>query len=210
MRGRHLHRRPRAGRGAGAGAAQGRGAGGEGNLHRGRARGVRPRFRFPDVPRQRPLRRRVPAGDLHRPPSHRQAPRGDCAADRRRRRRPRRHRQGQRPGALRARRVCAQPGHQDHRTVARVGPPLPRAASDVCRGARHPHRTQEQQRIALLDGRQPAAHLVRRQRARSSRDRAGRRDVAVDPLAGGRARHSALCRADLPARGTWSRSTGRR
>ena len=48
------------------------------------------------------------------------------------------------------------------------------------------------------------------QRAGSPGDRAGRGDVAVDPLAGGRARHPALRRADLPARGTWSRSTGRR
>ena len=42
-------------------------------------------------------------------------------ADRRRRRCPRRHRQGQRPGALRAQLLRAEARHQGHRAVARVG-----------------------------------------------------------------------------------------
>ena len=47
-------------------------------------------------------------------------------AGRRRRGRPRRHRQGQRPGALRARLLRAEARHQGHRAVARMGP-RPRA-----------------------------------------------------------------------------------
>ena len=131
MRGGHVHRRSRAGRGTGAGPAQGRGARGRGYPRGGCARGVRSRLRVPDVPRQRDLRRRVPARHLHRPTPDRQAPRGYRRANRRRCSRPRRHRQGQRPGAVRARSLRARPRHQDHRPVARVGPPLPRAASGL-------------------------------------------------------------------------------
>ena len=59
---------------------------------------------------------------------------------------PRRDRQGQRPGALRARRLRADAGRQDHRAVARVGPdrrarscsPTPRstASRSISRSAR--------------------------------------------------------------------------
>jgi argininosuccinate synthase len=38
-----------------------------------------------------------------------------------RRDRPRRHRQGQRPGSLRTVGLCAEPRHQDHRALARLG-----------------------------------------------------------------------------------------
>ena len=67
MRGGHVHRRSRPGRGTRAGPAQGRGARGRGHPRRGRPRGIRPRLRVSDVPRQRHLRRRVPAGHVHRP-----------------------------------------------------------------------------------------------------------------------------------------------
>ena len=69
-----LHRRPRPGRGAGAGARQGAAAGHQAreHLHRGPARGVRPRLRLPDVPRQHGLRGPVPAGHLDRPAADRQ------------------------------------------------------------------------------------------------------------------------------------------
>ena len=66
--------------------------------------------------------------------------------DRRRRDLARRHRQGQRPGALRARRVRARAEHQDHRAVARMGPAVARKAARVRRQARHPGRLQEAQR----------------------------------------------------------------
>ena len=80
----------------------------------------------------------------------------------------RRDRQGQRPGALRARRLRAHAGREGHRAVARVGPPLAREAARLRREARHPGRLQEEERRrALLDGREPAAHLATR--AASSR-----------------------------------------
>jgi argininosuccinate synthase len=45
--------------------------------------------------------------------------------DRGRCRQPRRDRQGQRPGAVRTVGLCAQPGHQGHRALARLGPEEP-------------------------------------------------------------------------------------
>ena len=87
---------------------------------------------------------------------------------------------------------------------------FPRSAPPLRRRARHPHRAHERQRFALLHGRQPAAHLVRGQRARSAGHRAGRGDVAMVPLAGGRA---PILRAtsSLPTgAATSSPSTGKR
>ena len=60
--------------------AQGRDDGREGDLHRGPARGVRPRLRLPDVPRQRALRGHLPARHLDRPAADRQAPDRDRRA----------------------------------------------------------------------------------------------------------------------------------
>ena len=57
----------------------------------------------------------------------------------------RRHRQGQRPGALRARRLRADAGRARHRAVARMGPHLAREAARLRRGARHPGRGQEEE-----------------------------------------------------------------
>ena len=104
LRGRHLHRRPRPGRGARAGARQGQadGRARQAHLHRRLARGVRARLRVPDDARQRALRGRLPARHLDRPAADLQAAGRDRPRDRRRRGRPRRHRQGQRPGPLRA------------------------------------------------------------------------------------------------------------
>ena len=113
LRGRHLHRRSRPGRGARPGAKEGR-------LPRGapeniyiddlREEFVRD-FVFPMFRANADLRGPLPARHLHRPPADRQAPGGDRRRRRRRRRRPRRHRQGQRPGPLRARRLRAEPVH---------------------------------------------------------------------------------------------------
>jgi len=60
-------------------------------------------FVFPMFRANARLRGRLPARHLDRPAADRQAPDRDRARDRRRRRLPRRDRQGQRPGALRAR-----------------------------------------------------------------------------------------------------------
>ena len=70
--------------------------------HRGSAGRVRPRLRLPDAPRQRGLRGLVPHGHLDRAAPHRQGPGGGGAEGGGGRGEPRGHRQGQRPGALRA------------------------------------------------------------------------------------------------------------
>ena len=54
-------------------------------------------------------------------PADRQAPDRDRQGDRRRRHRPWRHRQGQRPGPLRAHGLCAEPRHQGHRARGASG-----------------------------------------------------------------------------------------
>jgi argininosuccinate synthase len=54
------------------------------HLHRRSARGIRARFRLPDDARQRPLRGRLSARHLDRPPADLQAPGRDRARDRRR------------------------------------------------------------------------------------------------------------------------------
>ena len=89
-----------------------------------------------------------------------------AAADRRRRDRARRHRQGQRPGAIRACGLCARPLDQGHRALARVGPELAHEAPGVRRGAPDPDRQGQARRGAVLGRREPAAHLVRGQGAR--------------------------------------------
>jgi argininosuccinate synthase len=103
----------------------------------------------------------------------------------RRRHLARRHRQGQRPGPLRARRLRADAQREGHRAVARMGPAVARQAARLRRPARHPGRLQEAQgrRRALLDGRQPAAHLVRGRHPRGSELRARRFHVAPDRVA---------------------------
>jgi hypothetical protein len=81
--------------------------------------------------------------------------------DGRRRDLARRHRQGQRPGAVRARRLRPDARGKDHRAVARMGPALARQAAALRREASHPGGLQEKERRrALLDGRQPAAYLL--------------------------------------------------
>jgi argininosuccinate synthase len=83
--------------------------------------------------------------------------------DRRRHHFARRHRQGQRPGALRAGRLCADAECEGHRAVARVGSAVARKAAGLRRDARHPDRHEAQAGwLALFDGRQPAAHQLRR------------------------------------------------
>jgi hypothetical protein len=84
--------------------------------------------------------RAVSARHLDRAAADRQAPDRDRAAGRRRRGLPRRDRQGQRPGPLRARLLCAGARHPGHRPVARVGVCQPRAADRLRREAPDPDR----------------------------------------------------------------------
>ena len=210
MRSGHLHRRPRPGRRAGAGAPEGaevRHQAGE-DLHRRPARGIRARLRLPDVPRQHRVRGRIPARHLDRAAADRQAPDRDRRPNRRRGHLARRDRQGQRPGALRTGRLCAEPEHQDHRAVARMGFAVAREADGVRREARHPGRHETQAgRLALFDGRQPAAHFLRRPPS----GRPGRRGrgvhVALDRVAGEGARRGRVPGHRIHATATSSRST---
>ena len=130
-----------------------------------------------------------------------------AAPDRRRRGRARRHRQGQRPGPLRADLLRAQPAHQGHRALARMGPGQPREADRVRREPADPDPARQARRGALLHRRQPAAHLLRGQGARGPLGRARRGDVHPHRRAGGGARQADLCRDRLRAR---RRGRGRR
>ncbi len=83
-------------------------------------------FVFPMFRANTRLRRPVSARHVDRAAADRQAADRDRAAGRRRRRLSRRDRQGQRPGPLRARLLCAGARHQGDRAVARVGVRQPR------------------------------------------------------------------------------------
>ena len=82
-----------------------------------------------------------------------------AALGRGRRGQPRRHRQGQRPGAVRTGLPGHRPAHQDHRPLAGVGPQLPHGPDGLCRKARH--RRAHHPRQALQHGPEPAAHQLR-------------------------------------------------
>ena len=135
------------------------------HLHRGPARGVRARLRVPDVPRQRALRGPVPARHLDRAPADRQEADRDRRAGRGRRGRPRGDRQGQRPGALRARLLRAQARREGDRALARMGSGVAHQADRVRRAAPDPDRQGQARRRAVLGRRQPAARLLRGQGA---------------------------------------------
>ena len=115
---------------------------------RGPARGVRARLRLPDPPRRRGLRAAstCSAPRMARPLiAKRQV---EVAllegADARR---PRLHRQGQRPGPLRADLLAARAAAQGHRALARVGHPLPRGRARLRGRARHPGHGQPRRKI---------------------------------------------------------------
>ena len=169
LRGRDLHRRSRPGRGARAGARQGRAArhqAGE-HLHRGSARGVRPRLRLPDVPRQRALRGPLPARHLDRAAADRQA------ADRDRARRSAPTRSATAPPARATTRSASSSATMRSKPDIKVIAPwrewdlTARAAADrVRREAPDPDRQGQARRGAVLGRRQPAALLLRGQGAR--------------------------------------------
>ena len=141
LRGSRLHRRPRPGRGARAGAAARPSCSASARRTSSWRICARSSARLclPDVPRQRALRGPVPARLLDRPAADRQAP-ARSPRRRCRRGRARRHRQGQRPGALRARRLRAGPGDVGDRALARVGFTSLHPAHRVRRGAPDPDR----------------------------------------------------------------------
>ncbi len=192
LRGRHLHRRPRPGRGAWAGAGEGADARHQArqHLHRGPARGVRPRLRLPDVPRQRALRGAVPARHLDRAAADRQEADRDRRESRRRRGLSRRDGQGQRPSALRARLLRAQSVDQDRGAVAGVDVQGARRAHRIRAGEPDPDRQGQGRRGAVLGRRQPPALLVRGQGAGGSRADAAVDRLYAHALADGRARQA--------------------
>ena len=119
------------------------------------------RYLLPDAARACHLRGRLPAGHLHRAAADCQGAGGRRAQDGRRRGRAWRHRQGQRPGALRADRDGAGPDAGNHLAVE--GPEVPRRwphrsrdRHRVRRKARHPHHADQEE--DLLAGSQPLAH----------------------------------------------------
>ena len=119
---------------------------------------------------------------------------------RRRRGRPRRHRQGQRPGPLRARLLRAGARHQGHRAVARMGSDLAHAPPRLCRPAPDPDRPRQARRGAVFGRCQSAARLGRGQGARRPVGRA--RGVRLQPhrRPRSRTRRAAICRDRLCAR----------
>ncbi len=72
-------------------------------------------------------------------------------------------------------------GHQGDRAVARMGPALARKAARVRGKSRHSDRNEAQaRRRAVFDGREPAAHLVRRPSPRRPEGGSRSRHVALD------------------------------
>ena len=129
-------------------------------LRRGRARGVRARLHLPDVPGNTVYEGQY-LGHLDRAAADRQEADRDRPEDRRRRRRPRRDRQGQRPGALRDRLLCARTRHPRRGPLARVGLQEPRGPAGLRREAPDPDHQGQARRGALQRRRQPSALLLR-------------------------------------------------
>ena len=180
------------------------------HLHRGPARGVRPRLRVPDVPRQRALRGRLPARHLDRPAADRQE------ADRDRAARPAPTPSATAPPA-RATTRCASsspttrwsPSIQHHRALARVGLQEPRGADRVRREAPDPDRQGQARRGAVLGRRQPAALLLRGQGAGGPGRRGAALRLPAHHLADGGARQGDRHHASASRRATPSASTAR-
>ena len=94
-----------------------------------------------------------------------------------------------------------EPNIQRHRAVARMGSDVAREAARLRGRPRHSDRDEAQgRRQPVLDGRQPAAHQLRRAGARGSGARGRRRHVALDGVAGKGARRAAISRARIRAR----------
>ena len=131
---------------------------------------VRARLPLPGPQGRRDLRARLPARHVDRAPADRAQAGRDRARHRLRRARARLHRQGQRPGALRAHLPGARAGAADHRAVARVGHRLARGRDRLRGRARHPGAGDEEGPVLARP--QPLASLARRRPARGSDVRA--------------------------------------
>ena len=140
--------------------------------------GVRDGVPLPRPARRRGLRARVPPRHLDRAAPHRREAGRGRAGDRLRRARPRLHREGERPGPLRAGLPGPRAGARRHRAVARVGHHLARGGDRLRGRAEDPrHRDEEG---ALLARPEPLAHLARGRPPRGPGVRAGGVDVQAD------------------------------
>ena len=97
--------------------------------------------------------------------------------------RSRRHRQGQRPGALRAQLLCARTVDPHHRALARMELQEPRGADRLRRAAPDPGGQGQARGSAFLGRRQHAALLLRGEGAGGSGDRAAALRLPADHLA---------------------------
>ncbi len=132
------------------------------------------------------------------------------APDRRRRRRPRRHRQGQRPGPLRADVHGARPDAEDHRAVE--GPAVLSCATARPRSTtpqKHKHPDPREQEEDLQPGPQPLAHLPRRRRDRAPGRTSRTGSVPDDDRAAGEGAEQGGDRRGRVRGGNPSRSTAR-
>ena len=131
----------RPGRGPRGRLGEGRGLRRRRGLRRGPPRGLRRELLLSGGAGRRDLRGPLPARHLARPPGDREAPGRDRAPRRGRRPRPRLHRQGERPGALRARLPRARSRSRGDRPLAPLGDPVARGCPRLRRPPRGAGRT---------------------------------------------------------------------
>ena len=145
-------------------------------VHReGPPRGVRPRLLLQGALRRGHLRGPVSPGHRSGPTAAGVPPDPGRPRGGRRRALPRRHRQGQRPGALRGDLRGLRSPHDGDRPLARVGHPLPGGRAGVRRQARHPGGELEEG--PLQPRRQPLAPLPRGRQPRGRVERPEEGDV---------------------------------
>ncbi len=106
--------------------------------------------------------------------------------------------------------LCARARHQGHRPVARMGPDQPHRADRLGRAAPDPGAQGQARREPVLDRRQPAAHLVRRQGARGPVERSAGLRLFAHRQPRGCAGRARVHHHRLRAAATASRSTARR
>ena len=152
----------------------------------------------------------LPARHVDCPTADLQEADRDRPPGRRRRRLPRRHRQGERPGPLRAGLLRAGARHQGDRALARVGPHVPHGADRLRRKAPDPDFQGQARRGAVLGRRQPPARLVRGQGAGGPRRRGAGLRLFPHHFAGGRRRTRRPTSPSISRMATQLRSMARR